>query len=885
MRLVEEGHKKFARQFPVDPPVAAARSHHKGGKPKDKVVHKPAGVDVAAASAVADVDTVVLPVSIPDVDERGRVNMFGPTSMRGKESPLAAAQREADAQIAHISEQVATEVPQSAVILEPRGEASPGDIVTSMTPAGVEVVPGEGKAARRRRKTQAQAQEKSPVTVSETSSPVVAQEATPLADAHIFAFLEAQQRLLDATVETAASTEPATGGETQAAPEEMVLPKEVMATPEEENITETVQAPKGSEDVYRKIDQLTKEVEELRIQYVKEDIESAMGWKKILGLLRIEKDDKKGEWRTLYEAKTQELQKAEVAMMQGDMAGPDTSLSKQDTREGLKKLLRYYKLDEQMNLINARTQYRAEHQKWSEKISGFISNMGRAYNGLSFGKKMLLSGALIGSSLLIAPASGAAAGAIGGLAVLKRFAASAGIAVGAEAALEKVADNRRESAADRELTRQIARLEGSLAEQDFSLFERMMEAEIADSDTKLQEEKRAQLYRKLGAATVGVVVGSGWLWNVGFDVFGGREAAEGIKEHFTQASPDVNSIPGMTGNPIEMTMPAPQEMPDTETNPAFAHDDGVVFGTDTHTVEQSPQVAVESDTEVEARTGVVERFQNTESDPYAVQSGELLPSTDELVAKILQENPEIAEASVSATDVTDAAIDTTNTVDTENSPATEETPADAPTDTVEHTGPVVIDTVLSDSSVAPEVATVPPAPEIMPPVDPVMPAEGGVTSTDTVSSPAAETFTAAPTDGVERAEALGKDLSALREVTALYEARSEGWYTQIFRVENASLNNDWILNAERIKDTKIIDILKDALRFKEGASAGYVTDLNREQINHFAEFFQSVTKSDIAFDRLAFFKENPNATVADYLQKIASLVKPGKRIGLFTTIQ
>ena len=93
MRLVEEGHKKFARQFPVDPPVAATRSHHKGGKLKDATEHKPAGADVATAAVMVEADTAVLPVNIPDVDERGRVNMFGPTSMRGKESLLAAAQR------------------------------------------------------------------------------------------------------------------------------------------------------------------------------------------------------------------------------------------------------------------------------------------------------------------------------------------------------------------------------------------------------------------------------------------------------------------------------------------------------------------------------------------------------------------------------------------------------------------------------------------------------------------------------------------------------------------------------------------------------------------------------------------------------------------------
>jgi hypothetical protein len=168
---------------------------------------------------------------------------------------------------------------------------------------------------------------------------------------------------------------------------------------------------------------------------VKEDFENTTAWKKISSLFRIAKDEKKGEWRTLYEEKITELQKAEVEMTQGDMTGEGTALSEKDTREGMSKLLRYYKLDEQMNLINERTQYRAEHLKFSEKVMDAFGTLGRAYNRLSFTQKIMLTGALAGIALA-ASAAGGAAGVVAGLMTLKRVAASAGIAMGTEAFLE-----------------------------------------------------------------------------------------------------------------------------------------------------------------------------------------------------------------------------------------------------------------------------------------------------------------------------------------------------------------------------------------------------------------------------------------------------------------
>lgn len=120
-------------------------------------------------------------------------------------------------------------------------------------------------------------------------------------------------------------------------------------------------------------------------------------------------------------------------------------------------------------------------------------------------------------------------------------------------------------------------------------------------------------------------------------------------------------------------------------------------------------------------------------------------------------------------------------------------------------------------------------------------------------------------------------------MAALYNDRANDWYAQIFRVNDVSFGQDWLVDKAAIGRVKLRDILNDAKLFQQGAVSGYTTSFNQEQITNFAAFFQGTTADDIGFDRVAFFREHPNATVTDYLNTVAPLVNPGQQIGLYTT--
>lgn len=114
------------------------------------------------------------------------------------------------------------------------------------------------------------------------------------------------------------------------------------------------------------------------------------------------------------------------------------------------------------------------------------------------------------------------------------------------------------------------------------------------------------------------------------------------------------------------------------------------------------------------------------------------------------------------------------------------------------------------------------------------------------------------------------------------QPRVDDWYMQIFRVENARSGQDWVFDKAAIAKVQVLDIVKDARLLQQGSFSGYVTGLNSEQVRNFAEFSQNVAKSNIGFDGAAFFRENPGATVMDYLKKVAPLVQQGQRLGLYT---
>lgn len=318
-------------------------------------------------------------------------------------------------------------------------------------------------------------------------------------------------------------------------------------------------APVDGETLYQKINRLNEEVTDLRRRYVQEDGDQTSLRKKLASFLRVRTDFSQGEWRKLYEEKIIELQQAEVAMMQGEMDETGKRLSRVQTKEGMERLLRYYKLDEHLNLIEERTRYQAEHKDFPVMILDSLGALGRRYNALSFKQKMMLTAALAGVAGGAALAGGAVTGAATALMWLKRGAAGAGVAVGMEAIWEKKAKDKRGAQAGEEVDRQLAGLSGSMSEPDFSGLSALLEADARAGDAALQQEKRASTLRKAGAITVGGLVGGSTLLS-GFDETSvvqesadGREAvmtpaeegSGGARENLTTSSAAVQTPPSL----------------------------------------------------------------------------------------------------------------------------------------------------------------------------------------------------------------------------------------------------------------------------------------------------------------------------------------------------
>jgi hypothetical protein len=110
------------------------------------------------------------------------------------------------------------------------------------------------------------------------------------------------------------------------------------------------------------------------------------------------------------------------------------------------------------------------------------------------------------------------------------------------------------------------------------------------------------------------------------------------------------------------------------------------------------------------------------------------------------------------------------------------------------------------------------------------------------------------------------------------DKRVDGWYKQIFKVDNVRFG-ERVLGKDAIEALKLRDILQDAKLFQQGATDGYTTGMNRQEIANFARFFQGASQKEIGFDAAKFLRDNPNITLRNYFENVAPRVKFGTRIG------
>jgi hypothetical protein len=609
------------------------------------------------------------------------------------------------------------------------------------------------------------------------------------------------------------------------------------------------------EKLFDKISRLNEEVAEAREQYVKEDYENTKIWKKLTSFFRIQDDEKKGEWRALYEAKTLELQKAELEMKYGRETGV---LANRNIQEETVGLLRYYKLDEQINLVNERTQYRAKNLTFGEKIGDSFGALGRWYNRIPRKQQMIIAGVLGGIALAMPPVGGALGLTVYTTMAARRWAAGAGLSIVAEAGLEEWGKKRRTKQTEKEIEELFGSFERGIpdTEQGFSRLEKILEQDVLSLDSKLQHEKRAKTYRKLAATTLGVAVGSGWLAQIIMDKLGGREALESVKAHFISGAPITEdlTLPKMAGT--SAVLPDAVQIKTNLIHDFVNQDIAVQKGDSVWKI--SGRLADNLGLDGAERTHFIDAMKDKFGD-VPLQTGEQINFSshginDDFVKNALEDSRALSPdkaAQILANNTRLEAFMEANP----NVRLTDE----------------LTKNILEGKT--PKVSEFRFGPQVDLDYKPA-----AVISSSETTAPGFRFGHHIDTEYQPTPESVSSEA-----IASEYSARADGWYNQIFKSENVQFG-DRVLGRDVVESLKLRDVIHDAQLFKQGAAGGYTTGLNQQEINNFLKFDENISKSQISFDRLAFWRENPNATVFDYLKKIASLTRRGQRIGSYTTL-
>lgn len=604
------------------------------------------------------------------------------------------------------------------------------------------------------------------------------------------------------------------------------------------------------------IDQLKSEVERTRAFWVETDVKNTTAWRKFKSLFGIEQDARKDETQVAYETALKNLRNAEITRLytQKDGNGQDM-MTAEGIQQEIERMLRYYKLDESVNLINARTEYKAEHQTLGGKMMDTLGALGRAYNRIPLKHKLILTGALAGITIGTTLSGGTAIGAMASVALLRKLVSGAGTAVGVEALLESFGSRKRTSSAEKEIKTQTEMIQkGKNPEEIYDSLNTLLNRDIASLGVKLENEKRAKTWRKLSSVGVGGLVGSGWLTQVAMNHMGGNEAVDWVKNQFGTSASESKISAVVT--PVEK--PSVPLKPDAVSE-MIGKDYVVQKGDSVWKI--GGRVADTLGLQGAEKTHFIDALKDKYGD-VQLKAGEKIDFSAHGIDKGFVENALSHTKALSPDQV--ASI-------TANDVKIAEYIASHPGTTLDN---AVVDQILRG--------------ETLLQADAVTMSDGTVFQTaDTIATEVPnmregiEQITESPVDDAVPVESPA--LSSEPIFTAELTPRVNDWYMQIFRVENPALGQDWIVDKKEMGAIKLMDVFKDAKLYQSGSFTGYKTGLSPEQVKNFTQFFQGVEDNKIVFDRMAFLREHPNVTVMDYLKKIATLVTPGQRLGLYTT--
>lgn len=597
----------------------------------------------------------------------------------------------------------------------------------------------------------------------------------------------------------------------------------------------------SSEASENKFSELEKNLEEARRRYAKNDFENTSTLRKLSAFFRLDKT--KYEGLDVDGAKA-EYDKAFQALLDarlGDIRERRESgqLDEAGYRREMGETLKSFECEGRIKIFQARQQVHMESLAQS-KIGWLIEGIPRlahAYNKLPKSARFAIGAALGIGALVAGPGAGVAAAATW-IALARGTVGGLGMFATVDSTLDAISDTRAGKAVEKSGGTMFTEYEGLLAPESRTAEEiaaakeqfirEKLEKLHGHFDDRVKGMKRRKVAAVIAGVAFGTAVGSGWLGEKIKGLFGTGEVPSAPIEAHSGDS---------TWKLLNQYLSAKD-----------SHFSGMNEAQKTYAIDalkdklqaMSPKDLIEGGFESGdiSKLGIGEHIDFDKlvgsSITEAMQGASGLSS--EAVESITQNNAGILEWARAHPGVklTDTVVDNIlhgNAADTISGKVTE-----------------IIDAALKPSGVS--------------------------LSLDGAAAPLAEVVPIPPVHEILPNAGL--------VFTAELQPRVDDWYMQIFRSENAGLNQDWVFNKAAIAKIKVWDILQDAKRLQQGSFTGYVTGLQSEQIENFAEFSQNVAKNNIGFDGAAFFRENPGATVMDYLKKVAPLVEQGQRLGLYT---
>lgn len=648
------------------------------------------------------------------------------------------------------------------------------------------------------------------------------------------------------------------------------------------------------------------EVEEARKEFAMADYKHANNWKRLANFFGFKKKNERNADLDFYEAnynnKLMNLRNLELERIK------ESGVTGETLKKNMVGVIESYKKSEPVILDLDRMQVKAKHQGFPGKVMGAFESIGRFYNKRTKKEKYAASASLI-----------TLGGVTGGASLIAgRFFSSAGAFVGTDVFLQSLADRSFNKKAAKEVAETVSVLDDKqeserLSEADIEQFKKALQADIFSLDTKLQERKKRSLYRKMiaGMVATGVAVGlPGWLFNE----LGGRELVgattglvmKGVGGHeIIDAAKKLGSdylhdTSGSTTTIHHQASPGAKVWPEGTIDSHVLPIKEAQFTLDKQGLENAlgghgMASPVSSGVEVSggAALSLIESFVNQD---YVVQKGD---SVWKLAGKLADQ---VGLEGAQRTFFIDAVKDQYGEVLLKEGEVINFSEHGIDANFVEQTlaasNELTTGEIQSIESGVADVRTALGSADL---------GQGDGSAQDFVQANQVETLTTpspqtsvsvpATTDGsgrtsmfdVKKVEAPASSgaetptpptkLDVAPLFTVEFQPRVDDWGRQIFQTESGALGQDWVLDREKILQTPILSVFRD---FRDGT---LLSGLNGEQVKNFVRFMAEAAKSVPGEGNLMteILREKPGATAGDFLEKVASIIERGARLGSYTT--